>query len=98
MADGRHLIQLIYDADEKLLDCEYLMDSESSDRFQRTMVDEFDVLKSLKSESDGEDFVNSTVRTIGSASELPTELAKLVDYVGLKKQCRKLHQRIRSSR
>ena len=95
MADSRHLVQLIYSADEKLLDCEYVADAESASRFQQTMVDEFHLLSTLRQES-GSGLINSTVTLVESTAQLPAELAQLTDYHRLKKQCRKLHQRIRS--
>lgn len=92
MADRRrrHLIQLIYDAGGSLLDCEYITDAEEVDRFHTTMADEYKRLSSIS--------VNNTVRPLSDKTDLPDELAELTDYHTLKRQCRKLHQRIRSNR
>jgi len=87
--DDRHMIQLIYDVEENLIDCEYITDAESVSQFPQTFEEEFKRLSSIS--------INSTVRYLSGLSDLPEELSELSNYLKLKKQCRKLHRRIRRS-
>ena len=85
MTRGRRLIQMIYDANESLQDCEYVSDPEMVDTFKRTMTDEYLRLSTS----------NSTLVHVKSLKELPDDLALFTNYRKLKTQCRQLHRRIR---
>ena len=85
MTKGRRLIQMIYDANELLQDCEYVSDPEMINVFKKTMTDEYLRLSTS----------NSTLVHVKSLEELPGDLALLTNYRKLKTQCRQLHRRIR---
>lgn len=89
MTDGRHMIQLIYDANQSLQDCEYITDVETASRFQENLAAEFRQLSSIS--------LNTRVRFIESRSELPEDLARLAVYHKLKADCRQLHSRMRKA-
>jgi len=76
--DDRHMIQLIYDVEENLIDCEYITDAESVSQFRQTFEEEFKRLSSIS--------INSTVRYLSGLSDLPEELSELSNYLKLKKQ------------
>lgn len=89
MTDGRHLIQLIYDANQSLLDCEYDTDDESVRQFQKNLEAEYRKLSSIS--------LNTKVRVIENRSDLPEDLARLAVYHHLKTECRRLHNRMRKA-
>lgn len=89
MTDGRHMIQLIYDADQSLQDCEYITDVETASRFQENLATEYRQLSSIS--------LNTRVRFIENRSQLPEDLAQLAVYHKLKADCRLLHSRMRKA-
>lgn len=89
MTDGRHLIQLIYDADLSLQDCEYITDTETAIAFQEKLTAEYRQLSSLGH--------NTTIRIIEKRSDLPKDLAWSAVYQRMKAECRQLHSRIRTA-
>lgn len=89
LSDGRHLIQLIYDADQSLQDCEYITDIESATRFQETLAAEYRQLSNIS--------LNTSIRIIERRSDLPQDLARLAVYRRMKIQCRQLHSRMRKA-
>ena len=89
LSDGRHLIQLIYDADQSLQDCEYITDIESATRFQETLAAEYRQLSNIS--------LNTSIRIIERRSDLPEDLARLAVYRRMKIECRQLHSRMRKA-
>nr|CAH0106101.1 unnamed protein product [Daphnia galeata] len=89
LSDGRHLIQLIYDADQSLQDCEYITDIESATRFQETLAAEYRQLSNIS--------LNTSIRIIERRSDLPQDLARLAVYRRMKIECRQLHSRMRKA-
>ncbi len=89
MTDGRHMIQLIYDADQLLQDCEYITDAETASRFQNNLAAEYQQLSSIS--------LNTQMKLIKNKSELPEDLAHLAVYRRLKIQCKQLHSRMRKA-
>jgi len=80
---GHHLIQLIYDADDVLTDCELVSDRSTVRYFVKDLVKDYRQSRNI--------------RPIERAAELPSNIGALVDYRALKSQCRKLHSGIRRS-
>ena len=89
MTDGRHMIQLIYDADQSLQDCEYITDAETASRFQTNLAAEYLHLSSVG--------LNTQVKFIKNQTELPEDLARLAVYRQLKIECRQSHRRMRKA-
>lgn len=89
MTDGRHLIQLIYDADLSLQDCEYITDMETAIAFQQKLTTEYQQLSSIGR--------NTTIRIIEKRSDLPEDLARSAVYRRMKAECRQLHSRMRKA-
>ena len=89
MTDGRHLIQMIYNADQSLQDCEYITDEETANRFLENLASEYRQLSSIS--------LNTQIRFIESRSELPEDLARLSVYHQLKMECRQLHRQVRKA-
>ncbi|XP_057378704.1 group 3 secretory phospholipase A2-like isoform X1 [Daphnia carinata] len=89
MTDGRHLIQLIYDADLSLQDCEYITDTETALAFQEKLTNEYRQLSSIGH--------NTTIRIIEKRSDLPEDLARSTVYRRMKAECRQLHSRMRKA-
>ena len=85
LTKGHRLIQMIYDANESLQDCEYVSDVETVEAFKKTLVQEYQQLSTS----------NNTLVHIKSLEELPGDLAQFTNYRHLKTQCRQLHKRIR---
>ncbi|XP_046450012.1 group 3 secretory phospholipase A2-like isoform X1 [Daphnia pulex] len=89
LSDGRHLIQLIYDADQSLQDCEYITDIEMATGFQEKLAAEYRQLSAIS--------LNTSIRIIESRSDLPEDLARLAVYRRMKIECRQLHSRMRKA-
>ncbi|XP_057376206.1 uncharacterized protein LOC130697297 [Daphnia carinata] len=89
MTDGHHLIQLIYDADLSLQDCEYITDTETAMAFQEKLTNEYRQLSSICH--------NTTIRIIEKRSDLPEDLARSAVYRRMKAECRQLHSRMRKA-
>lgn len=89
LSDGRHLIQLIYDADQSLQDCEYITDIETATRFQEKLAAEYRQLSNIS--------LNTSIRIIERRSDLPEDLARLAVYRRMKIECRQLHSRMRKA-
>ncbi|XP_046640418.1 group 3 secretory phospholipase A2-like isoform X2 [Daphnia pulicaria] len=89
LSDGRHLIQLIYDADQSLQDCEYITDIEMATGFQEKLAAEYRQLSAIS--------LNTSIRIIERRSDLPEDLARLAVYRRMKIECRQLHSRMRKA-
>ena len=92
MTDGRHLIQLIYDADENLQDCQYVTDADMRLQFMDAFSREYQQMSGRIPA--GLQFHNVTMRDIQQVEDLPDDLSSLFNYRLLRKKCRQVHRRI----
>lgn len=98
MTDGRHLMQLIYDADDQLDDCQYVSAGPVRDQFLQQFADEFQRLSGRTTDAAdagdaGGPFRNVSLRHIDAESDLPSDMVDLLDFARLRKACRKVRAR-----
>ena len=92
MTDGRHLIQLIYDANENLEDCQYVTDADMRVQFMDAFSREYQQMSGQIPA--GLKFHNVTMRDIQQFEDIPDDLSSLFNYRLLRKKCRQVHRRI----
>lgn len=114
ITDGRHFVQVIYDAHFGIRDCEYIRDKNSVRDFlnrfagdfaaaRKAYVDGFVDAVNSDDVSGGDlkreaKFENGTVRLLGEGEKLPEHASKLVDYSWHREECRQLHHKIKLAR
>lgn len=84
LTDGRHFIQLIYDINETIRDCEYINQRDQVHQFLNTFKYELGQLITTS---------NFTVESLDNKS-LPINIKRWFNYKELKVLCRKRHRDI----
>nr|WLP01542.1 group 3 secretory phospholipase A2 [Androctonus crassicauda] len=94
MTDGKRFIQLIYDSNWELVDCEYLRNANMVRDFLKKFRHDFDCVKLLVSGRRTAECSNATYRLL-SDGHLPSDLSPLTNYRHLRLECHRLHNRIK---
>ena len=100
MSDGVHLMQMIYDPNERLVDCEFLSDPEMVASFEHKFQDDYDaMLQQPTPAAPAAAAANTTTTTFLHLKNATTELDQvtlaMLDYKRLKKLCTRLHRGMR---
>lgn len=85
LTDGKHFIQLIYDENGRISDCEYLHEKESVSSFTDTFRRDVHLLTTL---------YNATVVDFED-NKIPSDLGQWMNYQHLKQQCRRKHKQMK---
>lgn len=93
VAEGKKFIQLIYDIDGKLLDCEYLHDGAAAKEFVAKFESEAEVFvdKVHVGGSQG----NVTVQHVRLLTDVDSAIREMVNYRRLRRGCKRLHRFVR---
>lgn len=86
MTDGKHFIQLIYDLDDNIRDCEYINQRDQSKQFLKKFKTELGQLISTTTS-------NFTVESLDNKT-LPLDVKKWFNYNELKLLCKKNHRQL----
>ncbi|XP_065571000.1 uncharacterized protein LOC136033912 isoform X5 [Artemia franciscana] len=98
VTDGEKFIQLIYNGDRLLQDCEYLKDRQTVSQFSKTFEYDINLLmnSSTPESSTASNFRNVTVQTFNTTNNLPLEIQQITNYKKLRQDCRTLHKEMKA--
>ncbi|GLV41833.1 Phospholipase A2 group III [Carabus blaptoides fortunei] len=85
LTDGKHFIQLIYDEDDVISDCEYLHEKQSVLSFLDSFRSDVNLLTTM---------YNATIVAL-DRGHLPKDMRKWMNYKKLRDQCEKKHQELK---
>ena len=93
VAEGKKFIQMIYDINGKLLDCEYLHDGAAAKEFIEKFESEAEVFvdKVHMGGSQG----NVTVQHVRLLTDMDSAIREIVNYRRLRRGCKRLHKLVR---
>lgn len=103
ITDGRHFLQSIYDKEGSLMDCEYVRDENSVNKFLEEMKPDLKLARNLQRiysdrvdsfpTIDIDDGLNKTI--LLRERDVTEELRKLSNYDAQRKECKTLHQKMK---
>ncbi|XP_026746056.1 uncharacterized protein LOC113507395 isoform X2 [Trichoplusia ni] len=107
LTDGRHLVQVIYNQNGAIQDCEYVTQGKSARNFLKTLRKELKLAldeeiyrivnnqpKNMENEKFFRHFGNVSFRILNNGERLPPDISSWLDYDNLKMECLKRHKEL----
>ncbi|CAH0599441.1 unnamed protein product [Chrysodeixis includens] len=107
LSDGRHLVQVIYNQNGAIQDCEYVTQGKSARNFLKTLRKELKLAldeeiyrivnnqpKNMENEKFFRHFGNVSFRILNNGERLPPDIENWLDYDNLKMECLKRHKEL----
>ncbi|KOB65671.1 Phospholipase A2 [Operophtera brumata] len=105
LTDGRHLVQVIYNQNGGIQDCEYINEAKSARNFLKNLRKELKLAldeesykiteKSFEEDKFFRHFRNVTFRILKDGESLPLDVASWLNYDTLKTECLRRHEEMK---